>query len=269
MVGPTHFRTTGFTPVGVRLAGTHPAGWTALRKGGIKEPDGGVGLPHPRLLFSPHYQLHTMSLQAFPLPQTYPNEITNNVSDVVMYSCTPTTQDDYVLTGDMAYNFLALEAGLNPGHYFPDFLGYPLLSGNAQGPVDPILPTVSTSYGIPPNTTNGSFPVSPSPSPSETSSGPGYNQASPEPSPTPEPSCRNALPVFNHIRGKWCCSVCDEGFRGKWECGRHIKATGKRAKCLGCGKKITSRGDSLKRHLEKYCKGDLENSSLEDAFVEV
>jgi hypothetical protein len=39
--------------------------------------------------------------------------------------------------------------------------------------------------------------------------------------------------------------------------------------CLGCGVVITRRGDSLKRHFRKYCKGDVANTRFEDAFTEV
>jgi hypothetical protein len=75
--------------------------------------------------------------------------------------------------------------------------------------------------------------------------------------------------VFNHIRKKWCCSVCNRDFRGRWECKRHIEATDRRARCLACGANLKARGDSLLRHFAKYCKGDVGSMRLEDAFVEV
>ena len=114
------------------------------------------------------------------------------------------------------------------------------------------------------------FSPPPLPSSSQASPTPEPHQASPEPSSTPEPSCRQGVPTFNNIRGKWCCSVCDRDFRGKWECTRHIEGTGnKQVKCVACGGKLKAREDSLRRHLRKYCKGDLTNIQFEDAFVEL
>jgi hypothetical protein len=113
------------------------------------------------------------------------------------------------------------------------------------------------------------FLSSPSPSPSQAVSSPENHRTPPESSPTPEPTCRKATPVFNHIRKKWCCSVCNRDFRGRWECKRHIEATDRRARCLACGANLKARGDSLLRHFAKYCKGDVGNVRLEDAFVEV
>ena len=96
------------------------------------------------------------------------------------------------------------------------------------------------------------FPASPSSSRSDTST-PEHRPLSLKQSPTPEPSCREANPVFNNIRKKWCCGGCDKDFRGKWECGRHIRDAGKRSKCLGLhsfqvredGAVLCDRGDCL------------------------
>jgi len=113
------------------------------------------------------------------------------------------------------------------------------------------------------------FSPSPSPSPSQASSASDHQETPREPSPIPGSGCGNATPMFNHIRGKWCCSACDKPFRGKWECRRHIGITGKRAKCVACGGKLSGREDSLRRHFTKYCKGDVANLRFENAFTEV
>ena len=80
---------------------------------------------------------------------------------------------------------------------------------------------------------------------------------------------RPAILVFNHIRGKWYCSVCERCFRDKWECGRHIDRAGQLAKCPACGKILKATGDSLQRHFKRHCKGDLRAMLFEDMFVDV
>ena len=112
------------------------------------------------------------------------------------------------------------------------------------------------------------FPLFPSPPPSQASSSLEYQQTFPEPAPSTGLSCREAIPVFNHIRKKWSCGVCNKDFRGRWECRRHIEATGKRAKCLACGVNLKGRGDSMLRHFKKYCKGDVRNLDFKNAFIE-
>ncbi|KAF9789826.1 hypothetical protein BJ322DRAFT_560264 [Thelephora terrestris] len=183
--------------------------------------------------------------------------------------------DDPVLMGDMVYNFLAREADVAPQN-FPNPLGYPPPPENTHAMNRLTNPSRATWDATPWTTTNDSIPApSPSPSPSQTSSTSEHNRRSPEPSstpdasPTPEPSCRQANPVFNSVRGKWSCSICDKCFRGRWECRRHIGVVGKRVKCLACGGQLTGRDDSLRRHLRKYCKGDVRNVRFEDAFVDV
>lgn len=135
-------------------------------------------------------------------------------------------------------------------------------------PCKPLLEHLPRSYPKP-CSRNDFFPFVLSPTLSQTPSTPVHHQVSPEPSPTPKLSCRQATPVLNRTRGKWCCSVCDKVFRGKWECKRHIQATGKRSDCVACGRNLSARDDSLLRHFTIYCKGDVGNLSLEDAFVEV
>ena len=193
--------------------------------------------------------------------------------------------------GNMAYEFLAREANVTSDQNFPDWLGYPPLPEDNHGGVGYLSPTSpSGSSATSPATMyvptlihfqksrltsrlrNVSPPFSPSPSPSssQTSSDSENCRSSPKPSPTRKPNCGQALPVFNHIRGKWCCSVCDTGFRGRWECKRHINTTGKRSMCRACGGSIKGkREDSLRRHFTKYCKGNVGNFRFEDAFIEV
>ena len=190
--------------------------------------------------------------------------------------------------GEMAYNYLALEANTISGQFFPGW-PYPPSPEFTYGNIGHLSP--ASSYGssvasprtayvlilgyFPENcltshSRDGPFLFSPSPSPSlSQASIPEDHQQSPSPSPTPEPGCHKATPMFNHIRGKWCCSACDKTFRGKWECRRHIGITGKRATCLACKTVLTRRGDSLKRHFTKYCRGDIVGLRFEDAFAEV
>ena len=108
-----------------------------------------------------------------------------------------------------------------------------------------------------------SSPLLPSPSSSQAPVSLEHHQT------PPEQDCRNATPVFNRTRRKWCCSVRDKGFRGRWGCRRHIETTGKRAKCLACGANLKARDDLLLRHFTKSCKRNAGNPRLEDAFVEV
>ena len=110
---------------------------------------------------------------------------------------------------------------------------------------------------------NLSSPMLPSPSSPQPPVDSGHHQT------PPEPDCRKGTPVFDRTRGKWCCSVCDKDFRGRWGCRRHIETTGKRAKCLACGMNLKARDDLLLRHFTKYCKRDAGNPRLEDAFAEV
>ena len=180
---------------------------------------------------------------------------------------------------------------MTSGQIFPDWLGYSPLSEYTYGSIDHLSPASPSGSVTPPSAmyvlalipcyfprslltshlrdSPSLFSPSPSPSLSQTSSTLEHHQAPPEPSATPEPSCRRATPIFNHIRRKWCCSACDDTFRGKWECQRHIETTGKRAVCLACGGKLSRREDSLRRHFKKHCKGDLVNLRFEDAFTEV
>jgi len=195
--------------------------------------------------------------------------------------------DDLVFMGDLIYDYLVREASAASDQCPSDWLGYfppQEDSYDNMGYLPPAPP--SSSYTGSPTTTYVPalihsrscltfhirntpllVPASPSPSLSEPSSTPEYHPVSPKPSPTPEPSCCKASPVFNHIRKKYCCSGCDKGFRGKWECKRHILGAGKRATCLACGGNLTGREDSLKRHFTKYCKGDVENLRFEDTFI--
>ena len=189
--------------------------------------------------------------------------------------------------GELAYDYLAREANGTSDQWFSGWFGYappPMDTYGGMGHFPPLSP--SGFYATSPDTTyvlalkylqnpltphlrTVPFPVSPSPSPSisQASSTPEHNQVSPEPSPTPEPSCRQATPMFNHIRVKWCCSACHKGFRGKWECKRHITGVGKRAVCLACQGNISGRGDSRRRHFKRYCKGDIGNFRFEEAFI--
>ena len=86
-------------------------------------------------------------------------------------------------------------------------------------------------------------------------------------------SCSEATPEFSNVRKRWCCSVCEVVFRDKYQCGRHIRNAGKRAKCLACGKNVCARRDNRKRHYVKYCKrvylGVYTDLRFEDAFVDV
>ena len=195
--------------------------------------------------------------------------------------------DDTILIGDLAYDYLA---NVTFDQVFPDWLGYSPLPEYTYSSIDHLFPASPSGSVTPPSAmyvlallpfyfprspltshlrgTPSLFSPSPSPSLSQASSTLEHNQASPQPSPTPEPSCRRATPIFNHVRGKWCCSVCDKTFRGNWECKRHIETSGKRAMCPACGGKL-SREDSLRRHLKKYCKGDVANLRFEDASTEV
>ena len=86
-----------------------------------------------------------------------------------------------------------------------------------------------------------------------------------------EPSCRQATPLADAARRKWYCSVCEEGFRNKHDCERHIDNVGKRARCKACKKTVCGRKDNRKRHYTKYCKSmdQREGLSLEEAFAEV
>lgn len=195
--------------------------------------------------------------------------------------------DDLIFMGDLIYDYLVREESAASDQYPSGWLGYfPPLEDTygSMGYLSPAPP--SSSYAGSPTTTyvptsirsrgclTSHFrntpllsPTSPTPSLSTTSSTPEYHPASPEPLSTPEPSCSNASPMFNHIRKKWCCSGCDKGFRGKWECGRHIRGAGKRATCRACGGNLTGREDSLRRHFSKYCKGDVGNLRFEDTFI--
>ncbi|KAF9783331.1 hypothetical protein BJ322DRAFT_146824 [Thelephora terrestris] len=209
--------------------------------------------------------------QMVAFPQIYPGEGSNYVFDLAT-GCFMPTHGDHVLMGEIAYEFLARETNTPSGQRVSDYSGYTLLSEGTNHFMDPVFPTPgSAGYITFPSTTNSPlFPLSPSPSPSQDPSGsPEHHQTSPEPENTPEPSCRNGTPVFNPIRRKWCCSVCGKDFRGKWECGRHIESADRRAECLACGANLKVRGDSLKRHFQKYCKKDIGDPRLEDAFVEV
>ncbi|KAF9783389.1 hypothetical protein BJ322DRAFT_149985 [Thelephora terrestris] len=203
--------------------------------------------------------------QVFPFPQTYPGQAATYVHDPATNCFMPTeTYEDNIILGDIVYDFLAREMNETSGQCFQNFLRYPLLS---EDTLVTLSPTSSSSGCIAsPSTTNDLlFSMSPSLSPSQTSSSPERHQ----PFPTPKPSCRKATPVFNHIRRKWYCSVCDKNFRGRWECRRHIGAADRRAKCLACEADLVARADSLKRHFAKYCKGDVRNLRFEDAFIEV
>jgi len=206
----------------------------------------------------------------FPYFQGYPNATAAHVGDPATYFFVP-TYEDHVLMGDMAYNFLAHEADPTSFQPFPDSLGFPPMPEVTYGATG-LLPPASSYAGHFnfSDTANLFFHSPPSPTVSQTSSTPEpHGQVSPEPSPTPEPSCRRATPVLNHIRYKWCCSVCNQEFRGKWECKRHIESMGKRSKCVACGRNLNGRNDSLLRHFTTHCRGDVGNLSLEDAFVEV
>ena len=195
--------------------------------------------------------------------------------------------------GDLAYNYLAhqLQGDFIP--HFPDWLGHPspidgtpdtsnTLLGYAQKQPAPDFMLPPPFYVAKPSkppyslkiyshrNLRSHFPSTPSPSPSQSST-PEHRQPS---LPPHEPSCRQARPFFERIRGKWCCDACGKSFRGRWECKRHIMNAGKRAMCRACGKKINRRDDSLRRHYYKNCgrkdpgrdSGDI---SLEDSFVHV
>jgi hypothetical protein len=195
---------------------------------------------------------------------------------------------DYSMAmGELAYNYLAHEANGTTDQRFSDWPGYsPVFAEtyDSMGYLSPLSPP--NSYAASPNSMyvlastrsqnpltshlrTASSPYSPSPSPSlsQTSSTPEHYPVSPQPSPAPESPCRQATPVFNPIRMKYCCSVCDKGFRGEWECERHIEFAGKRVDCLACGKNIALRPDSRRRHFTKYCKGNTGNLRFEDAFI--
>ncbi|KAF9643171.1 hypothetical protein BDM02DRAFT_3123766 [Thelephora ganbajun] len=228
-----------------------------------------------------------MFSQAFPSPQIHPGEVYTRVDDVATDPLMSAVHDDLVLMGDMVYDFLAHAADGPSGQWFSDLLGY---SENTYGSAGyfsqastPVTTFPSTTYvpvltlrnilRNPPTShlKNVSLFFSPSPSPSlsPTSSTSEHHRVSPESPPTPKLGCHRATHVFNHIRGKWCCSVCDKGFRGKWECKRHIEVKGKRAICLGCRGNLSGREDSLRRHFTKYCKGNIGNLRFEDTFIEV
>ena len=89
----------------------------------------------------------------------------------------------------------------------------------------------------------------------------------------PQLSCSQATPLFSDARKRWYCNVCQDSFRDKYECERHIVNVGKRVKCLACGKNICARKDSRKRHYIKHCKkmdlGKDGGIRLEDAFIDV
>ena len=207
--------------------------------------------------------------------------------------------DDHVLMGDMVYNFLVSETNM-ASQQLSILPGYPPLAENIHAMDNLSHSSPATCGATSPTTTyaplhfirsqrpsdvhrrnNSVSALSPSPSPSQTSSTSEHNRLSPElsstpepfstpeASPTPEPTCRQASPVFNSVRGKWSCRICEKCFRGRWECRRHIGVVGKRVKCLACGGKLTGREDSLRRHFKKYCKGDVRNLKFEDAFSEV
>ena len=192
--------------------------------------------------------------------------------------------------GNMAYDILACEANFDQ---YPSYvLGYPSLPEDTYGAVDlPVFPSPSTDYTGSPTITYVSASIiwlalenfltyyprcnpslcspPPSPSPSQCSSTSEGYQASFESSPAPRLNCSEATPIFNHIRKKWSCSICNRCFRGKWECKRHIGVVGKRVKCLMCEGVLSGREDSLRRHFTKYCKGNLRNLEFEDAFIEL
>lgn len=179
------------------------------------------------------------------------------------------------------YNFLVHETNM-ASQQLSILPAYPPLAENIHAMDNLSHSSPATCGATSPTTTNNSVSsLSPSPSPSQTSSTSDHNRLSPElsstpepfstpeASPTPEPTCRQASPVFNSVRGKWSCSICEKCFRGRWECRRHIGVVGRRVKCLACGGKLTGREDSLRRHFKKYCKGDVRNLKFEDAFSEV
>lgn len=174
--------------------------------------------------------------------------------------------DDHILMGDIAYNFLLREVDSLYAQDPSDFPGCPPFSEDIYGTEGPLNPTFDPTTS--PSTMSDFLPpLSPSSSCSEASSSPEYYQTPPEPRPTSKPSCLGATPDL--IEEKWYCSLCNESFRGKWECERHINAKGKQSMCLACGKALSSRNDSLKRHFTKHCKGNVEDFTLEDAFVGV
>jgi hypothetical protein len=175
----------------------------------------------------------------------------------------PKMFDENILMGEMAYNFLVCMAGPTSCQTSPGFLGRSSWPEDTYGATGP-APLASSSAGC---TTLPQFPLSPTPSPTST---PEYRQASSEPSPTPEASCRQAVPVWNPIQKKWSCSgyMCNNVFRRKSDCIRHIDTAGKRSKCVACGQKLIARGDSWLRH-SRTCKGGVGNLRFEDAFVEV
>ena len=192
--------------------------------------------------------------------------------------------------GNFAYNYLSNGAPGDSVVHFPDWLGLPLDHdstwamgdspvGYADGQSAPDFTIPSPSYvvklsgpldlferysrsGFP-----NHFPLFPSPPPSQTCT-PESQQL---PLPQDEPGCHQASPVKN-AKGKWLCSACGKGFRGHYECKRHIEHAGRRAMCLACHRKINGREDSIRRHYYRHCKRmdlgrDSEDLKFEDAFV--
>ena len=198
--------------------------------------------------------------------------------------------------GNLIYDFLARGMYATSGQYFSDTFSYlpsPENTSTVANDLFPSSPSVeaatplATMYVLASilrivkrlltfhhKTRSYSSPSPPSPSHSQISSTSersgrsGHHPASPAPSsPGPKQSCHQATPIFNYIRAKWSCSICNKCFRGRWECKRHIGVVGKRAKCRACGGKLTGREDSLRRHFTKYCKGDVKGLRFEDAFT--
>lgn len=217
------------------------------------------------------------------LPQGYApaqinsNERAGHVGDLATNFLAPLAVEDDVLMGNLIYDFLVHTTS---SQYFSDAfscLPSPKNTTTTANDLFPSSPSVEATTPL--ATITGSHlspspPSPPSPSPSQISSTSErsgrseHHRASPAPSsPGPKQSCHEATPIFNYIRAKWSCSICNKCFRGRWECKRHIGVVGKRAKCRACGGKLTGREDSLRRHFTKYCKGDVKGLRFEDAFT--
>lgn len=191
--------------------------------------------------------------------------------------------EDPTSTVDLGYEFL----DGTPGQYLSHWPPYPPLTNDARVnytiPAPPLPMSVQT-YHFSPEQPPLSFRDDPSFS--QTSAlAPQPQEPSPPPPPPlslqpreksqsrSEPPCRRGTPSYDDDRGKWYCSVCDDAFRDRYECERHIRNVGKRAKCLACKKTLCARMDNRKRHYTKYCKrmdlGKNGGLRLEDAFREV
>lgn len=215
------------------------------------------------------------------LPQGYApaqinfNERAGHVGDLATNLLAPPAVEDLVLMGNLLYDFLARGMYATSSQYFSDTFSYLPSPENTSTVANDLFPSSpSVEAATPLATMSYSSPSPPSPSPSQISSTSersgrsGHHPASPAPSsPGPKQSCHQATPIFNYIRAKWSCSICNKCFRGRWECKRHIGVVGKRAKCRACGGKLTGREDSLRRHFTKYCKGDVKGLRFEDAFT--